>query len=231
MSFRQSAVDPKSLSQDLPLGGRLVRRGAEAVLYRRKWHDFDVVVKHRVVKRYRIPSLDVKIRQFRTIHESSLLHEAKSAGVVTPLIYSIDLKSTSIIMEYVQGDRLKDVLDVLEPSHLKDLSGRLGTQIGSLHKAGIVHGDLTTSNMILTPNQEICLLDFGLGEHSTTLETRGVDLHILRTILMSTHHSKARFFLQGVMAGYRKELGRDEADKVLRRADEIGKRGRYVSLR
>jgi len=134
-------------------------------------------------------------------------------------------------MEYVQGNRLKDVLDILESSQLKELSTRLGTQIGSLHKAGIVHGDLTTSNMILTPNQKICLLDFGLGEHSTTLETRGVDLHIFRTILMSTHHSKARDLLQGEIVGYRKELGRVEADKVLGRADEIGKRGRYVSLR
>lgn len=231
MSFRQSAVDQRSPPSDLLLGGRLVRRGAEAVLYRRKWHDLDVVVKRRVVKRYRIPSLDLKIRQFRTIRESCLLHEAKLAGVVTPLIYSINLESTSIIMEYVQGNRLKDVLDILESSQLKELSTRLGTQIGSLHKAGIVHGDLTTSNMILTPNQKICLLDFGLGEHSTTLETRGVDLHIFRTILMSTHHSKARDFLQGVIVGYRKELGRVEADKVLGRADEIGKRGRYVSLR
>ncbi len=231
MGFRRSSINHKNLSEASPPGSRLVRRGAEAVLYRLKWHDLDVVVKRRIVKHYRIPSLDLKIRQFRTIHESCLLHEAKLAGVATPLIYSIDLESTSIIMEYVSGDRLKDVLDDLEPSQLSNLSRQLGTKIGALHKAGIVHGDLTTSNMILTSSGEICLLDFGLGERSTILETRGVDLHIFRTILMSTHYSNATDFFQGTVIGYRKELGRDEADAVLRRVDEIGRRGRYVSLR
>ena len=215
----------------LPSGSQLLRRGAEAVLYRRKWHDLDVVVKQRVAKRYRVPSLDLKIRQFRTIHESNLLHEAKQTGVMTPLIYSIDLKSASIIMEFVSGDRLKDVLNGLEPSRLDEVVEGLGVLIGRLHKAGIVHGDLTTSNMILTSGGEICLLDFGLGEHSTELEARGVDLHILKTVFFSTHHSIAERCFGSAVNGYKKEMEREEVDTVLRRTDQIGKRGRYVSVR
>jgi len=230
MSLRRSSPG-SSLSERLPPGSRLLRRGAEAVLYRWEWHDLDVVVKQRVMKRYRIPSLDHRIRQFRTVHESSLLHEAKVAGVMTPLIYCIDLKSTSIIMEFVSGDRLKDILDDLSLPNLSVLSERLGTLIGRLHRAGIIHGDLTTSNMILTPAGEVCLLDFGLGEHSTELEARGVDLHILRTVLFSTHHRIAEDCFRWVIDGYRKEFGRKEAEAVLRRADEVRRRGRYVSAR
>jgi len=231
MSLGQSSLGRAVSLEGLPSGGQLLRRGAEAILYRRKWHDLDVVVKTRVVKRYRIPSLDLKIRQFRTIHESSLLHEAKQAGVMTPLVYSIDLGSASIIMEFVSGDRLKDVLKGLEPLKLDELVETLGVLIGRLHRAGIVHGDLTTSNMILTLNGEICLLDFGLGDRSTDLEARGVDLHILKTILFSTHYSIAERCFRSAVNGYKKAVEREEAEAVLRRTDQIGKRGRYVSVR
>lgn len=218
-------------SERLPSGSQLLRRGAEAILYRRKWHDLDVVVKQRVVKCYRVPSLDLKIREFRTIHESGLLHEAKKSGVMTPLVYSVDLGSTSIIMEFVSGDRLKDVLNRLDPSELDKLMERLGVLVGRLHRAGIVHGDLTTSNMILTHSGEICLLDFGLGEHSTELEARGVDLHILKTVFFSSHYLIADRCFGSAVNGYRKEMDREEADAVLRRTDQIGRRGRYVSVR
>ncbi len=152
-------------------------------------------------------------------------------GVITPLIYSVDLESTAIIMEYVSGDRLKDVLDDLKSSRLYQISKRLGILVGRLHQGGIVHGDLTTSNMIITGDNELCLLDFGLGEHSMSLETRGVDLHILRTILFSTHHSVAGSCFEWVVDGYREELGLQEANSVLKRTEEIGRRGRYVKVR
>ncbi len=231
MSLRRSSSSEEASVDSVLLGSQILRRGAEAVLYRRRWHDLDVVVKKRVVKSYRIPSLDLKIRRFRTIRESNLLHEAKLVGVRTPLIYSVDLDSTSIIMEYVSGDRLKDILDSFKSSELNELSMRIGVLIGRLHRTGIIHGDLTTSNMILIPKGEICLLDFGLGEHSTGLEDRGIDLHILRTILYSTHHTIAQNSFQRILEGYRKEMGREEADPVIGRTDEIARRGRYVSAR
>ena len=231
MSIRRLSSSEEDPVDRIPPGSQILRRGAEAVLYHGRWHDLYVVVKRRVTKSYRILNLDLKIRRFRTIHESNLLHEAKLAGVRTPLIYSVDLDSTSIIMEYISGDRLKDVLDSFKSSELNELSMRIGVLIGRLHRAGIVHGDLTTSNMILIPKGEICLLDFGLGEHSTGLEARGVDLHILRTILYSTHYTIAENSFQRILTGYREEMGREEAGPVVGRMDEISRRGRYVSAR
>jgi TP53 regulating kinase-like protein len=103
--------------------------------------------------------------------------------------------------------------------------------IGRLHNNGIIHGDLTTSNMILTPFGKIYLVDFGLGEYSNDLEIRGVDLHLMKRALQSTHYKFAKECFDSVTTGYVETVGREAASKVIGKIQEIERRGRYVEER
>jgi len=209
----------------------LIKKGAEADLYLEEWHGVRVIIKHRPRKMYRHPHLDMEIRRFRTAHEAELIHYAKVGGVPTPTIYLIDIMNATIIMQYIIGEQVKGVLDKLDSHERVKLSMEIGKLVGRLHQRGIIHGDLTTSNMILTPSGKIYFIDFGLGEYSTEVEARGVDLHLMRRVLQSTHYKLAHECFPAILNGYSKVLGKDAADEVWKRVCEIEKRGRYVTER
>jgi len=209
----------------------LMKKGAEANLYLEEWHGQKVVMKRRLAKAYRLPQLDLTIRTQRTLHEPLLIHRAKEAGVPTPTIYMVDLVESNIIMEYVEGKQIKQVLNNVPSKEKLRLCRRIGVLIGQLHKNRIIHGDLTTSNMILTPYGKICLVDFGLGEHSDELEIRGVDLHLMKRALESTHYRYAKECFEAVTAGYMEIMGNEEASRVLGKIQEIERRGRYIEER
>ncbi|MCW4001711.1 MAG: Kae1-associated kinase Bud32 [Candidatus Bathyarchaeota archaeon] len=209
----------------------LIKKGAEANLYLEEWHDRKVMMKRRLPKKYRIHKLDREIRSRRTVHEPHIMHKAKEAGVPTPTIFMVDVAEANIIMEFVDGKQVKQVLDDLPPEKRHSLGRHVGELIGRLHKDGIIHGDLTTSNMILTPYSKVVLLDFGLGERSTELEAKGVDLHLMKRAFESTHHRCARECFEAVMKGYAEIVGEEKAKTVLEKIREIERRGRYVSER
>lgn len=209
----------------------LIKKGAEANLYLENWHGKKVIIKERIPKKYRLPVLDERIRTYRTIHEPQLMHEAKKAGVPTPTIYMVDLAKKSIIMEYVEGKQVKRILNQLSAKERIELCRKIGILIGRLHKNGIIHGDLTTSNMILTSNGKIYFVDFGLGEFSKELEAKGVDLHLMRRALQSTHYLFAEESFNAVLEGYAEAVGEVEAKKVLEKIREIELRGRYIAER
>ena len=72
---------------------RLLKKGAEASLFLTEWYERKVIIKVRVPKKYRPEELDEQIRNYRTVHEPQLIHEAKAAGVPTPLIYMVNVPS------------------------------------------------------------------------------------------------------------------------------------------
>jgi TP53 regulating kinase-like protein len=209
----------------------LIKKGAEANLYLEEWHNRKVIMKRRLPKRYRIQELDKEIRSQRTVHEPHIIHKAKEAGVPTPTIFMVDVAEANIIMEFVDGKQVKQVLNDLPPEERLRLSRHIGGLIGHLHKHGIIHGDLTTSNMILTPYGKVVFVDFGLSERSTELETKGVDLHLMKRAFQSTHYKYARECFEAVMKGYAEVVGEKEAKNVLEKIREIERRGRYVSER
>ena len=209
----------------------LIKKGAEANLYLEEWHDRKVVMKRRLPKTYRLPQLDSAIRTQRTLREPTLIHRAKEAGVPTPTIYLIDIAESSIIMEHIEGKQIKQILNTMPTNEQQCLCQHVGILIGQLHKHGIIHGDLTTSNMILTPFNEIFLVDFGLGEYSEELEIRGVDLHLMKRALQSTHHRSAKQCFGAIMTGYAKIVGKEAAAKVQKKIQEIEHRGRYIEER
>lgn len=202
----------------------LYKKGAEAYLYLEEWYGKKVIIKKRVPKSYRIPELDEKLRRDRTIREARLLSDARKAGVSTPMIYSIDLAENTITMDFIQGSPIKMIIQSMSEEAKKNIFTHIGILIGRLHNAGIIHGDLTTSNMILK-NSKIYFIDFGLGEYSTEIENKGVDLHLMRRALQSTHYAFAESGFEAVLEGYKKAIG--EAEDVIQRMNEIEKRGRY----
>lgn len=218
----------------MDLGGidfLLIEKGAEASLFLEDWHGRKVVMKKRLPKNYRPPLLDEQIRTYRTIHEPQLMHRAKEAGVPTPTIFMVDARNSTIMMEHIEGTQVKQVLDGFMKEKRLSLCRHVGELIGRLHENGIIHGDLTTSNMILTPFEKVFLVDFGLGEYSSELEIRGVDLHLMKRAFQSTHFRFADECFKAVTEGYTNVVGQEAARSVLDKIREIEKRGRYASER
>ena len=209
----------------------LIKKGAEARLYLAEWRGRKVIVKMRFPKKYRPLELDEQIRVYRTAHESQLMHEAKLAGVPTPKIFLVDISNAAITMEFIEGNQVKQLLDKISTEERKELCIKLGELIGKLHGQGVIHGDLTTSNMILNADDKVFLVDFGLGEKSIELEAKGVDLHLMKRALQSTHYQFAEECFQNVIDGYSKVRGAEETTKVLEKIKQIERRGRYVAER
>ncbi|MEM3622373.1 MAG: Kae1-associated kinase Bud32 [Candidatus Bathyarchaeia archaeon] len=209
----------------------LIKKGAEASLYLADWHGRKVVMKRRLAKKYRPKILDEQIRVYRTIHEPQLMHEAKKAGVPTPTIFLVDVKNATIIMEFIEGRQVKQLLGEASKEERESLCLKIGELIGRLHENGIIHGDLTTSNMILTLEGKIFFVDFGLGEKSKELEARGVDLHLMKRALQSTHFRFTEECFNAIIRGYAKAVGSETAKNILEKIREIERRGRYVAER
>jgi len=203
----------------------IVKRGAEAILYLDKYDGQRVLVKERVKKKYRIAQLDERIRKSRTRKEVKLMTAARSCGVVTPKILDVDDKNHKIIMEYVDGFTVKDLLNSADKKTVVSVAKEVGKLVGKLHNAGVIHGDLTTSNMILS-KEGIYFIDFGLGEFSSKIEEQGVDLNLLEEALKSTHFKLFKLCWSNIVKGYKQEY--KFADKVLEKVDEIEKRARYA---
>src|SRR6266704_3624837 len=198
-----------------------LHRGAEADLFLSELPPWKAVVKRRVRKAYRNEELDAKIRKERTVKESSAIRDAKIAGARTPSILGLDLERCSIIMTFVDGSVARDAIDTMSNSSRLTLLEELGRQVGFLHSAGIVHGDLTTSYII----------HFGMATKSSEPEDRGTDLHLLQRSLIATHALDATSSFKRVAKGYREATGEETTRSSLRKAAEIARRGRYFAIR
>jgi TP53 regulating kinase-like protein len=209
----------------------LIRKGAEANLYLGEWYGKKVIVKKRVEKAYRVEPLDKKIRAYRTVHEAQIMHEARKSGVPTPTIYLIDISDFTIVMEYIEGIRLRDSLNNFSSEERLRACRNVGNLIGRLHERSIIHGDLTTSNMIQTSDEKIFFIDFGLSLYSIEVEDRGVDLHLVKRALNSTHYKYVDQCFSAVIEAYRAKVGDKKTDSVLKKVREIEKRGRYFPER
>lgn len=203
---------------------RLLGTGAEASLFLDDYLGLPAVVKRRSAKSYRHPELDRQLRSSRTRREARLLREARRAGVRTPLVYDVDLQESVLILEMVEGEKLRVVLEE-RPEDAPALCRRVGEALGRLHSGRVAHGDLTTSNMILMPDGEICLLDISLGESMADLEAMGVDVHLFRRAFLSAHSSLEDAY-DDFLEGY--SGSNPEAAAVLARAEDIEGRGRYT---
>ena len=207
-----------------PMSDDVIGVGAEATVRRTAYLGRDAVVKTRVRKGYRHPELDSHLRSARTRTEVRVIREARAAGVRSPVIYDVDLSEGSITMEYIRGESVKSVLEE-HPERADEICASIGSMIARLHNAGISHGDLTTSNMILDERGELCVIDFSLGDTRVDLEAMGVDIHLMERAFTSAHSDIGGAFAKAIEA-YRKDM--PDADRVLERVDDIKSRARYT---
>lgn len=204
---------------------QVIKRGAEAVMHEDKFDGQKVLVKDRITKNYRIQQIDERVRKERTKQEVKLLTEVRKLGVDTPKIFDVDYEANKIFMEFVEGQRVKEFLQSAGKKEMENVMREIGKSVGKMHAADIVHGDLTTSNIIFNGKHPV-FIDFGLGSFSKRLEDKAVDLSLFREALSSTHFKILKTCWENFLKGYRTEYA--DADKVLLQLGEIERRGRYM---
>jgi Kae1-associated kinase Bud32 len=203
---------------------KIIYKGAEAEIRVTEFLDRLVIEKKRISKSYRIKEIDNNLITSRTKEEAKLIGEARKSGVCVPIIFDVNVPEGILIMQYIQGDRIKDIINDIDEKKRRKLCIRIGESIAQLHNNSIIHGDLTTSNMIYY-QENIYFIDFGLGIKSEEVESQGVDLHVLMEAFESTHSQFAKCFSY-VMQGYSNKY-RLNVKSVVQKINDIVKRGRY----
>ena len=188
----------------------LVKQGAEAVSLRYMRmlaeYRFETVykstflettrpcaIKCRVAKSYRLPALDSKLTRQRCMAEARLLMKGRRAGLACPVLYYLDEWASEIWMEWIDGESVRSYLakeNQIDTNVIGDIMKAIGRSIGKMHEVDIIHGDLTTSNILIREAPQcnnVFIIDFGLGFSSTLEEDKAVDLYVLERALQSTY--------------------------------------------
>lgn len=209
--------------------GLLLYRGAEADVWLGPWQGEDAVFKIRKPLPYRLRALDESVRRQRTMREAEMLRAAKEAGIEAPFVLAVDVPSTTLVMEHVKGDRLKDLVTTVPPPVARRAFVGVGRGIARLHRAGMMHGDLTTANVVMRKGSPV-FIDFGLAIRSERLEDHAVDFRLIKETLMGAHSSIAGTALDAIFEGYAGEAGASRLRAVRRQLESIERRGRYARV-
>jgi len=210
---------------------KIIHKGAEASLIYGHWFGKEVIFKQRIPKGYRIEQIDKKLRVNRTLNEAKALIRVKEYGVNVPQVYEIDSKNSTIVMKYIRGEKLKEALNSIPNEKKVEYLNEVGKNIATLHKNGHIHGDITTSNVIITETKDIFIIDFGLHEYSDHIEDKSTDLHLFKRVLISSHGNDYDICFESFLKGYREGYGpkkANECEEIIKNVTIIETRGRYV---
>jgi len=203
---------------------KLIQQGAEAEIILKG----NEIIKSRVPKSYRIKEIDEKLRKSRTKSETKLL--IKASKIIDVPVPEETKEKFEIILPFIRGKKLSDALDSFNLGKQREICRKIGEEIAKLHKEKIIHGDLTTSNMILVENGKenfkIFFIDFGLGYNNGKYENKAVDIHLLKQALEAKHFKNWEILFEEFIRGY-SSINKTEAEKVLERLKLVEKRGRY----
>ena len=191
---------------------KLIAEGAEAKIYLNN----NKIIKERIKKNYRLPEIDLELRKSRTSAEERIIKRAIREGINVPKILKVNKENYSLEIEFIDGQKIRNYID--ETSDL-NVFKKIGEQINKLHVASIIHGDLTTSNMILKENK-VYIIDFGLSSYSEKVEDKAVDLHVLKECLTSKHFQIAEKAWKEFLKSYKQK-------EILIRLEKVEKRGKY----
>ena len=193
----------------------MIAQGAEAVLYK----DGEKLIKQRISKGYRIREIDEKIRKLRTRSEAKILKKLD----FVPAVVSVDDVRMEIVMKFIDGMLVRDIFDTLSELERKKICLEVGEKIGIMHDLNIIHGDLTTSNLIF--DHSVYFIDFGLGFISQRVEDKATDLRLLKQALGSKHYRHFEKSYAYILEGYAKSVYAKEVLDWLEQ--KVEKRGRY----
>ncbi|KAI6096722.1 kinase-like domain-containing protein [Pisolithus sp. B1] len=213
-----------------------------------------VLLKYRFNKRYRHPSLDASLTRQRIAGEARALMRCLRSGVNVPGVRMVDTTDGVLGLEWIEGQPVRVLLpggseevqnsdgtEGVGPNtcgdtalaelgvERDDLLDMIGVEIAKMHLADVIHGDLTTSNMMLRRrSKDLVLIDFGLAYHSTLVEDKAVDLYVLERAFASTHPDAEPLF-SSVLASYEKRLGK-HWPAIKKRLNDVRLRGRKRSM-
>lgn len=222
---------------------KILYQGAEGRIYVGKFKDQECLVKERFVKAYRHPTLDQHLTKSRMKAEEKAHKRCENAGVLTPKLFGIDFRARKIFMEYLKTSitakqYIIQYLDAEKPddNKISKLMKCIGINVAKLHDNNIIHGDLTSSNILIRPkggcedfsDYDIVMIDFGLSYHSTSVEDKGVDLYVLERALISTH-SKFTMLFTKILGAYTEEYKAGYKDAV-KKLNEVRARGRKRTM-
>ncbi|KAM9249734.1 EKC/KEOPS complex subunit TP53RK [Dugong dugon] len=217
-------------------GLELVKQGAEARVFRGRFQGRAAVVKHRFPKGYRHPALEARLSRRRMVQEARALLRCRRAGISAPVVFFVDYASNCLYMEEIEGsvtvrDYIQSTMETEKtPQSLSCLAKAVGQVLARMHDEDLIHGDLTTSNMLLKPPVEqlnIVLIDFGLSFISALPEDKGVDLYVLEKAFLSTHPNTKTVF-EAFLKSY--SSSSKKARPVVKKLDEVRLRGRKRSM-
>jgi len=218
---------------------QIIGRGAEATLTRKN----NILTKDRIKKGYRHELLDKNLRFKRTRHEARIIEKASK---LIPVPKIMNVGEEKIEMEFIEGKKLSEFLDIAKEQEQIEICRQIGNNISKLHENNIIHGDLTTSNMIwsevsqkdkaqntnlkrtnsskrIEHTKKLYFIDFGLSFHSMRLEDKAVDLHLLKQALESKHFKNYDFLLKHCLLNYKWK----DSPQVLKQLEKVESRGRY----
>jgi len=197
---------------------KIIQQGAEAVIVLKN----NRILKRRIKKSYRLNELDESLRKRRTRSEARILEKTEKL-ISVPRVLKVDDREKVIEMEFISGLKLSEKLDSMK--NWKEVCFEIGKSIGKLHEENVIHGDLTTSNMIWQEKEKkLYFIDFGLSYGNGRVEDKAVDLHLIKQALEAKHFLHWEKYWEEILEGYKSY---SEFGKVLERLKEVEKRGRY----
>ncbi|KAK3586747.1 hypothetical protein CHS0354_014778 [Potamilus streckersoni] len=218
---------------------KLIKQGAEAKIYRGDFYGRPCILKERFSKSYRQPALDRSLTAQRIKAEVRALFRCRLHGISVPTVYFVDIDSSCIYMEDITDScTVREYIVQTQKengdsaiSQLKPLAAKIGGIVGKMHGNNILHGDLTTSNMLLRGSPldlNIVMIDFGLSYFDSLAENKGVDLYVLERALLSTHPNTEELFTT-LLEAY-KQANKKGAAEVISKLDEVRMRGRKRTM-
>ncbi|OXU25547.1 hypothetical protein TSAR_011249 [Trichomalopsis sarcophagae] len=230
----------------------LIAQGAEARLHKGTYLGKTVLIKERFEKKYRHPDLDTRLTKERIKAEARAIVRAKTAGVGTPALYLVDFNRRSIFMQFIENatmlktfieqhitGRDDDTAKIL----MNNVTSALGQAVAKLHSKNIVHGDLTTSNILLKDaeslanakaetdvSEQLVVIDFGLARVESTSEDAAVDLYVLERSLSSAHAQVPELFGL-IYKSYQKFFkNKSHLKEVISKYEDVKARGRKRTM-
>lgn len=194
----------------------IVSQGAEAIIYQKG----NEIIKQRIKKSYRHSEIDEKLRKLRTRSEAKSLEKLRKV-IPVPKLTKVDEANKEILIEFINGKKLSENLENFD---YNEISRKIADNLSKMHNLDIIHGDLTTSNMILNKeNKKLYFIDFGLSFHSKKIEDKAVDLHLLKQALESKHYTISEECFNTFIKNYKAK----DYKKILQQLKKVESRGRY----
>lgn len=224
----------------------LIVQGSEAKVYEGKFLHKNSILKERFVKKYRHPELDKTLTTERIKAEVRALNRCLDIGIKCPAVYFADLQSRCIVIQKIpNATTVKDILQTQFKEHgaasinsLRPLALKIGAGIAQMHKNELVHGDLTTSNLLLKGDEisrifsgsefDVYFIDFGLSKRDVITEDKAVDLYVLERAIQSSHPDSEQFY-NFILESYFNTVG-DQASAVSEKLDDVRQRGRKRTM-